>query len=67
MSFSSIDYPESHEAKERKHVEENNQPPSPNALKVAATECLNSWIYYLQVLDKIQYEFKLIHFVVDVK
>lgn len=36
------------EQKERKPLEEN-QPPSPNALKVAATECLNSWIYYLQV------------------
>ncbi|RZC40612.1 uncharacterized protein BDFB_008261 [Asbolus verrucosus] len=34
------------EAKERRAAEEppTQQPPSPNALKVAATECLNSWI-----------------------
>lgn len=40
------------DGKEKKQ-EETNQPPSPNALKVAATECLNSWIYYLQMLNSL--------------
>lgn len=33
--------------------DDNPQPPSPNALKVAATECLNSWISYLQILNSL--------------
>lgn len=34
---------------EKKSTEEPQQL-SPNALKLAATDCLNSWIFYLQVL-----------------
>lgn len=34
-------------------TEESAQPPSPNALKVAATECLSSWISYLQMLNSV--------------
>lgn len=45
----SVDYPEFQESKIDRKYPEENQPPSPNALKVAATECLNSWICYLQV------------------
>lgn len=37
------------ENKEKKGMEEPQQPLSPNALKLAAADCLNSWIYYLQV------------------
>lgn len=39
------------DTKDKKSSEDQNiqQPPSPNALKVAAAECLNSWINYLQV------------------
>jgi hypothetical protein len=46
------DQPES-EQKEKKSSEEppTQQPPSPNALKVAAAECLNSWVNYLQILN----------------
>nr|XP_022905384.1 uncharacterized protein LOC111417364 [Onthophagus taurus] len=44
--------PSSFEGKDKK-FEEPTQPPSPNALKVAATECLNSWIYYLQMLNSL--------------
>ncbi|KAB0797021.1 hypothetical protein PPYR_11082 [Photinus pyralis] len=39
--------------KEPKAASDTPQPPSPNALKVAATECLNSWIYYLQMLNSL--------------
>lgn len=39
--------PEQSEA-ERKPADEVQQL-SPNALKVAAADCLNSWIFYLQV------------------
>lgn len=38
---------------EKKSNDEPPQPPSPNALKVAATECLNSWIVYLQMLNSL--------------
>ncbi|XP_050513359.1 uncharacterized protein LOC114332467 isoform X2 [Diabrotica virgifera virgifera] len=39
------------EGREDKKSEETQQQLSPNALKVAAAECLNSWIHYLQMLN----------------
>ncbi|XP_060535027.1 uncharacterized protein LOC132707260 [Cylas formicarius] len=41
---------ESSEQKEAR-TEEPQPPLSPNALKLAAADCLNSWIYYLQMLN----------------
>ncbi|XP_063910306.1 uncharacterized protein LOC135127683 isoform X2 [Zophobas morio] len=45
--------PEPTEPDKDKKSEDANvpQPPSPNALKVAAAECLNSWVNYLQMLN----------------
>lgn len=40
--------------KDKKVSEEQNQPASPNALKLAAADCLNSWILYLQVCEHLQ-------------
>ncbi|XP_074042802.1 uncharacterized protein isoform X2 [Leptinotarsa decemlineata] len=37
--------------KEKKPPEESQQQLSPNALKLAAADCLNSWIHYLQMLN----------------
>ncbi|XP_018565846.1 uncharacterized protein LOC108906891 [Anoplophora glabripennis] len=39
------------ENRDKKTTEEAQQPLSPNALKLAAADCLNSWIYYLQMLN----------------
>ncbi|KAJ8955995.1 hypothetical protein NQ318_006269 [Aromia moschata] len=39
------------ESRGSKVTEETQQQLSPNALKVAAADCLNSWIYYLQMLN----------------
>lgn len=50
------------EQKDKRVPEDQNQPASPNALKLAATDCLNSWIYYLQVCDQIQIIFILTTF-----
>ncbi|XP_018320401.1 uncharacterized protein LOC108733651 isoform X2 [Agrilus planipennis] len=44
---------DSQDSTRQKGIEENPQPPSPNALKVAATECLNNWICYLQILNSL--------------
>ncbi|KAJ8977746.1 hypothetical protein NQ317_005735 [Molorchus minor] len=38
------------ESRDRK-TDESQQQLSPNALKLAAAECLNSWMYYLQMLN----------------
>lgn len=37
------------DTEKEKKPDETQQQLSPNALKVAAADCLNSWIHYLQV------------------
>lgn len=39
----------SEQSEAEKKVPEEPQQLSPNALKLAAADCLNSWIFYLQV------------------
>ncbi|XP_065172584.1 uncharacterized protein [Atheta coriaria] len=46
-------HPETCQEVKEKKPEDPVQPPSPNALKVAATDALNSWIHYLQMLNSL--------------
>ncbi|KAF5271020.1 hypothetical protein FQR65_LT05370 [Abscondita terminalis] len=52
LTMSGNDPTDTHQKDNAKGAD-SQQPPSPNALKVAATECLNSWIYYLQMLNSL--------------